>query len=144
MLRAFLAGVCLLGLATAAAATPARPETEAEQKARMRWWTEARFGMFIHWGLYALPARHEWVRSRERLTDEAYARYFDRWAQYWHRLEQLRAAASPSSAEDQLARDMFSWQRSAPEALRQVLRSARARWRYRRLRAEWMTQPSTG
>ena len=43
----------------------------------MKWWTEARFGMFIHWGLYALPARHEWVRERERLTDEAYAKYFD-------------------------------------------------------------------
>jgi hypothetical protein len=72
------------------------------------------------------------------------ARYFDRWAQYWHRLEQLRAAASPSSAEDQLARDMFVWKRSAPEALRQIVRSARARWRYRRLRAEWITQPSAG
>jgi alpha-L-fucosidase len=42
----------------------------------MQWWTEARFGMFIHWGLYALPARHEWVRSHERMSDEAYARYF--------------------------------------------------------------------
>ena len=72
------------------------------------------------------------------------ARYFDRWAQYWHRLEQLRAAASPSSAEDQLARDMFVWKRSATEALRHVVRSARARWRYRRLRAEWITQPSAG
>ncbi len=44
----------------------------------MDWWTEARFGLFIHWGLYALPARHEWVRSREKLSDEAYRRYFDR------------------------------------------------------------------
>jgi alpha-L-fucosidase len=78
MLRAILAGVCLFGLATAAAAAPAKPETAAEQKARMKWWTEARFGMFIHWGLYALPARHEWVKSRERMTDEAYARYFER------------------------------------------------------------------
>ncbi|HVP92056.1 MAG TPA: alpha-L-fucosidase [Terriglobales bacterium] len=42
------------------------------------WWAEARFGLFIHWGLYALPARHEWVKSREKLTDEAYRRYFDR------------------------------------------------------------------
>lgn len=41
------------------------------------WWTEARFGLFIHWGLYALPARHEWVKNRERLTDEQYQRYFD-------------------------------------------------------------------
>ena len=29
------------------------------------WFTQARFGMFIHWGLYSLPARHEWVQSRE-------------------------------------------------------------------------------
>ena len=59
-------------------ATPARFGTEAERESRMSWWMEARFGMFIHWGLYALPARHEWVRSRERMTDEAYARYFER------------------------------------------------------------------
>ncbi len=44
----------------------------------MEWWTEARFGMFIHWGLYALAARHEWVRSRERMDDGAYGRYFAR------------------------------------------------------------------
>ncbi|MCR5838563.1 MAG: alpha-L-fucosidase, partial [Kiritimatiellae bacterium] len=29
----------------------------------MKWWTDARFGMFIHFGLYAVPARHEWVKS---------------------------------------------------------------------------------
>jgi alpha-L-fucosidase len=44
----------------------------------MDWWTEARFGMFVHWGIYALPARGEWVRNRERLTVETYQRYFDR------------------------------------------------------------------
>ena len=36
-----------------------------------------RFGLFVHWGLYALAARHEWVKNRERLTDEEYQRYFD-------------------------------------------------------------------
>jgi len=41
------------------------------------WFVEARFGLFIHWGLYALPARHEWVKSREEMTDEAYQAYFD-------------------------------------------------------------------
>jgi alpha-L-fucosidase len=79
MSRAFFFAACLLVLGTAvAAAAPVRPESEAERKARMKWWTEARFGMFVHWGLYALPARHEWVRSRERMSDEAYARYFAR------------------------------------------------------------------
>ena len=31
-------------------------ETQQERDARMHWWREARFGMFIHWGLYAVPA----------------------------------------------------------------------------------------
>ena len=40
------------------------------------WFTHDRFGMFIHWGLYAMPARHEWVKTRERMTDDHYDRYF--------------------------------------------------------------------
>ena len=39
---------------------------------RMAWYTQARFGMFIHWGLYAIPARGEWVRSTERIPNAAY------------------------------------------------------------------------
>ena len=35
---------------------PAPPETKAQHDARMAWWREAKFGMFIHWGLYAIPA----------------------------------------------------------------------------------------
>lgn len=42
---------------------------------RMAWYTEARFGMFIHWGLYAIPARGEWVRSEERIPNEDYDPY---------------------------------------------------------------------
>ncbi|MEV0353502.1 alpha-L-fucosidase [Nonomuraea sp. NPDC050680] len=41
------------------------------------WFSESRFGMFVHWGLYSLAARHEWVKNREQLTDEHYQRYFD-------------------------------------------------------------------
>lgn len=41
------------------------------------WFVQDRFGMFIHWGLYALPARHEWVKSRELITTEDYQKYFD-------------------------------------------------------------------
>ncbi|MFI6482650.1 alpha-L-fucosidase [Nonomuraea sp. NPDC050663] len=43
----------------------------------MSWFTDARFGMFIHWGIYAAAARHEWVKSYERMSDEHYQRYFD-------------------------------------------------------------------
>ena len=46
-----------------------------EYEQRMRWYTHARFGMFIHWGLYAIPARGEWVRSTERIPSGEYDRY---------------------------------------------------------------------
>ena len=42
----------------------------------IQWFVESRFGMFIHWGLYALPARHEWIRHGEEISDDAYAPYF--------------------------------------------------------------------
>lgn len=54
-----------------------KKETAEEKNTRMQWWTEARFGMFIHWGLYAQAARHEWVKKNERLTNEDYQKYFD-------------------------------------------------------------------
>ena len=40
------------------------------------WFTHDRFGMFIHWGLYAMPARHEWIKNRECITEEKYDQYF--------------------------------------------------------------------
>jgi len=37
-----------------------------------------RFGMFIHWGLYSMPARHEWIRNMEHISNEDYEKYFER------------------------------------------------------------------
>ena len=54
-----------------------KTETPEQKAKRMAWWTDARFGMFIHWGLYALPARHEWVKNNERMTNEQYQKYFE-------------------------------------------------------------------
>lgn len=48
-----------------------------ERKERTRWFLEARFGMFIHWGLYAIPARGEWVRSVEKISKEDYQQFFE-------------------------------------------------------------------
>ena len=61
----------------------------AEQKdARMRWWREARFGMFIHWGLYSLPAGEwkgqrmpeigEWIMSKYRIPITEYSQLTQR------------------------------------------------------------------
>jgi alpha-L-fucosidase len=58
--------------------TPSWAKESKEQKEkRMEWWTNDRFGMFIHWGIYALPARHEWVKHNERISNENYQKYFD-------------------------------------------------------------------
>ena len=51
-------------------------DREAYNK-RMEWYRNARFGMFIHWGLYSIPARGEWVRSTERMPETEYMRYFE-------------------------------------------------------------------
>lgn len=52
-------------------------ETEEQKAERMQWWTNDRFGMFIHWGIYAMPARHEWVQTNERIPYENYKKYFE-------------------------------------------------------------------
>ncbi|HYT69577.1 MAG TPA: alpha-L-fucosidase [Vicinamibacterales bacterium] len=42
---------------------------DADRDRRMQWWREARFGMFIHWGLYAVPAG-EWKGQRSKEIGE--------------------------------------------------------------------------
>ncbi|UGS27828.1 alpha-L-fucosidase [Microbacterium resistens] len=44
---------------------------------RQQWFDEARFGMFVHFGLYSTAARHEWVQNYERLSSEEYRAYFE-------------------------------------------------------------------
>lgn len=65
--------------AEAPASPPSGPLTDSSKLSdkRLAWWLDARFGMFIHWGSYSLAGRHEWVKNREKITDEAYQKYFD-------------------------------------------------------------------
>ena len=48
-----------------------------EIRERTKWFMDARFGMFIHWGLYAIPACGEWVMSEREMTVKEYEKYFD-------------------------------------------------------------------
>lgn len=41
------------------------PEVHADRARRMIWWHEAKFGMFIHWGLYSVIGQHEWAMEKE-------------------------------------------------------------------------------
>jgi len=76
-----LAGVCAAGwVSTAHAALPNETPEQIDQ--RMAWWREAKFGMFIHWGLYAIPAGEwkgrpvpgigEWIMNRAQIPVEEY------------------------------------------------------------------------
>jgi alpha-L-fucosidase len=49
-------------------------ENPAQRAERMRWWREARFGQFVHWGPYAVLGRGEWVMYQENWPREEYER----------------------------------------------------------------------
>src|SRR5881409_1981280 len=81
----------LAGLALAWAGSPVRAEvaplaeTKEQRDARMAWWREARFGMFIHWGIYSVPAGTyngkqiggigEWIMNNGSIPVAEYAKY---------------------------------------------------------------------
>ncbi len=54
-------------------------ETPAQFAARTKWWREAKFGMFIHWGVYAVPASAkggaEWYLSGSRMQVKDYEKF---------------------------------------------------------------------
>ncbi|MGK7394659.1 MAG: alpha-L-fucosidase [Candidatus Cyclobacteriaceae bacterium M3_2C_046] len=43
-----------------------------QRQERTEWFRQARFGMFIHWGVYAIPARGEWVQTHEKIDAKLY------------------------------------------------------------------------
>ena len=61
-----------LGLLGAGAALAAAPGGDADRERRMQWWHDARFGMFIHWGLYSVLGRHEWAMEEEGIPVAEY------------------------------------------------------------------------
>jgi alpha-L-fucosidase len=64
----FGAGLSLAAARNAAAA----PGGDADREQRMRWWHQAKFGMFIHWGLYSVLGRHEWAMEEEGIPVAEY------------------------------------------------------------------------
>ena len=73
------AGILSPGNRAAWGAEPAGPVTEtpevlADRERRMKWWHAARFGMFIHWGLYSVIGQHEWAMEVEGIPVAQYER----------------------------------------------------------------------
>ncbi|MCX7006498.1 MAG: alpha-L-fucosidase, partial [Kiritimatiellaeota bacterium] len=88
-MKVVLLGACLgaaaLGVARAAESAAQPEETKEQRDARMAWWREAKFGMFIHWGVYSVPAGTydgkqiagigEWIMNRGKIPVARYAEY---------------------------------------------------------------------
>jgi alpha-L-fucosidase len=89
-MRALVRLSVALAVVSAAAAPAQTPETETtvQRDARMAWWRDARFGMFIHWGAYAVPAGiyhgervpgiGEWIMSRAKVPIPEYEQFVHR------------------------------------------------------------------
>lgn len=85
MLNALWLLLCSAGVSLALL-QGARVETAAERDARTAWWREARFGMFVHWGLYsglagtwdgkpvATSGGMEWIQQRVKVDTDTYAK----------------------------------------------------------------------
>ena len=81
--RSLLLALLLTSTAATMLSAQGLRETAAQKDARMAWWRDARFGMFIHWGLYAVPAGTwkgervaglgEWIMERAKVPGEEYA-----------------------------------------------------------------------
>jgi alpha-L-fucosidase len=87
LLLIFCAGFGVSALAADAQSSswPYENETKEQRDARMQWWREARFGMFIHWGVYSVPAGTyngkqipgigEWIMNRGKIPVAEYKAY---------------------------------------------------------------------
>ena len=76
-----ISGVSRIGESPVRAQSPESDSTDQ----RMEWWRQARFGMFIHWGLYAVPAgkyqgKHvkgigEWIMAKANIPRDDYEKF---------------------------------------------------------------------
>src|SRR5205085_1610899 len=80
---------------SASAPPPESAEARADRERRMQWWHAAKFGMFIHWGLYSVLGRHEWVMENEGIPVPEYEQLAQRFkpkpnaARDWARLAKV-------------------------------------------------------
>jgi len=76
-------------------------QTPARHDARMQWWRDAKFGMFIHWGVYAVPGGEwgdrtnhaEWIRETARIPIDTYAKFLPQFNPLKYDAEQWVLAA---------------------------------------------------
>jgi len=65
----------LFGIACALTYAPVPAQAEVATPDNTKWFREAKFGVFIHWGVYAVIGRHEWARQYYRIPQAEYDKY---------------------------------------------------------------------
>jgi alpha-L-fucosidase len=70
--------LCLLASSLVAVPAPsAEPAAQAPAPDRLQWFREAKFGLFIHWGVYSMIGREEWARQILQIPLDEYQYYAD-------------------------------------------------------------------
>ena len=74
-LRALTVGTMLAGAGCKPSAALSKPGPPPGHERRIQWWREAKFGMFIHWGIYSLLGRDAWAMGDEDIPLHEYEQY---------------------------------------------------------------------
>lgn len=75
----FVSAILLfVGMTSFASAQWAPLVKDADASQRIAWWREARFGMFLHWGVYSIPGHGEWAQWSEQIPVDTYAKLADK------------------------------------------------------------------
>ncbi len=73
LLLSMLAGLALLtGSATAVSTAQSRYQPTKENLESRQWFQDAKFGLFVHWGVYSVLGKGEWVMNNDRMTFAEY------------------------------------------------------------------------
>ena len=74
----FVCGLLAILIAASCARAQSAPlVSDKDAAARIAWWRDAKFGLFMHWGVYSIPARGEWVQWQEQIPVDEYAKLAD-------------------------------------------------------------------
>jgi alpha-L-fucosidase len=69
--------LAILFVSSSARAQWAEMVSDKDAAARITWWRDAKFGLFMHWGVYSIPGRGEWVQWSEQIPVDEYAKLAD-------------------------------------------------------------------
>lgn len=72
MLRCIVFAGLVLSCTVSRSADPPRPDRNIARGIQRDWYRDAKFGLFIHWGLYAIPAKGEWYMNHGKVPREEY------------------------------------------------------------------------